>query len=192
MRHGQERREIEGATRTIDPSRIGLEGLAQRVLVADRAGEIGVAVREIGVLGEQARRHRRSGTVGPARNVAGIDEAQPAKGNSIVTMRDARFDEASQVGPGQEAILARHTRLRVVQAQAEVRDRRVVLARGSGQGIADARDRLGIAISVASEQILCLLLQVIEIRPLGEPLHGKPPCMKAPTTRKSGCTKVSC
>jgi hypothetical protein len=106
----------------------------------------------------------------------------------IVRLHAAREHEALQLGPRDEAVLARHARLGVVQAQGERGDGVVRLARGGRQGLAESLEGGGVVGPVACKQLLGLLLQVADVGPGGNALHVY---LRAwtPMARKSGCTK---
>jgi hypothetical protein len=191
--HGNKRRQIERPAGPVEPCRFPLRHPTQRSLVADRAGKIRVAGGEIGIVLEHAGGGDRARPVRSAADVAGIDEAQPIEDRfgAVGGMRAPRDDEALQVRPRWETVLARETRLRIVQTQGQSHDRAIVLAGGSRQSCAKARDGAGVGVLVSRKQVFRLPLQMVEIGPLGEPLHGTS-VHQAPTTRKLGCTKVCC
>jgi hypothetical protein len=69
--------------------------------------------------------------------------------------------------------------LRIVQTQTERRDLVVALAGRRRQRATKPCDRFGIAVSVETNQVFGLFLQVVEIRPIGQLLHCGPPCIVA-------------
>jgi hypothetical protein len=109
-----------------------------------------------------------------AGDVACIHQPQPVqhRAGRVVRLRTARGHEALQVGPRGKAVLARHARLRVVQAQAEGCERGVGLAGGGRQGVAEAGEGRGVVGAVERQQVLGLLLQMADVGPGGNALHG--------------------
>ena len=77
-----------------------------------------------------------------------------------------------------------------MQTKPERHDLRVASARGRWQRFTKSRDRFGIAVSVEADQVFGLLLQTGKIRPIGQFVHWRPPCIASPSTRKIGCTKA--
>ena len=188
-----------GGNRSGPPGRLTHAGSAfvaspQRVFIADRTCEIGVAGCEIGAFGEHPSGNAGIGAIdAPSVDVAGIDEPEPMQhaGGMIVPRRRSDFDIASKVRPGGKTVAARDTGLRVVQTKSERRDLLVAPARGRRQCFTKPRDRFGIAVSVETDQVFGLLLQI------GRDLPARAICsigdLRASnrrTTRKTGCTKA--
>ena len=93
-----------------------------------------------------------------ARNVPGIDQAQPLLHGAfrVVRQRAARQHEALEVGPGREPVLARQAVLRIVQP---------------GRGHAQALRGLGVALAAAPQQVLGLFLEMAQVGPCGKAFH---------------------
>ena len=189
---GNERRQFERPARTVDPRRIGLGRGAQRGLVADRARNVWITRYKVRSVGEHSYRNARMGAIVRSGDVARIDEPEPAQhARGAILMRGRlRHDVAPQIRPRGKAVVARHARLRVVQAEIE-RDDVIVAAVGGGRKrVTKPRERVRVAVAVEVEQILGLLLEMIEIHPIGQSVHGRPPCIYSPKARNTGCTKA--
>ena len=101
--------------------RIGLRRLPQRAFVADRAGEVGIAGDQFGIIGQDPQRDARICAIGRAADIAGIDQLAPMQdaNGALLLRRRLHFHVTLQVGPGYEPVFARDARLRVVQAQCQ-------------------------------------------------------------------------
>ena len=77
-----------------------------------------------------------------------------------------------------------------MQTKSERRDLLVAPAPGRRQCFTKPRDRFGITVPVDTDQVFGLLLEIGEIRPIGQFIHWRPPCIESPSTRKTGCTKA--
>ncbi|RZJ47818.1 MAG: hypothetical protein EON49_28580 [Acidovorax sp.] len=106
-------------------------------------------------------------------NVAGVDQPQPLQGGAlrVIHQRTPCQHKALEVGPRRKAMLARQARLRVVQPEGQRRDGGIAQACGGRQRVAKARQRLGLAVAVASQQVLGLFLEMAQVGPRGNAFH---------------------
>jgi hypothetical protein len=90
----------------------------------------------------------------------------------VIGLRPASEHEALQVSPRREAVLAGNARLRVVQSQAQGSDGGVALASRSWQGFPEPAGGCKIIAPVKCKQLLGLLLQMGDVGPGVDELHG--------------------
>ena len=176
----------------IDPCRASPGGLPQCVFVADRAGEIRAASYDIRAFGKYSGRDAGVCTIGCPDDIAGIDQRKPVQDTCIDLVASGRehLDVSLQIAPGYETMVARHAGLRVMQPKPKRYDLVVAPAGGNRQRRAERRDRLGVTVSVKTDQVFGLFLQMLEIQSIGRSVHWKPPCLKSPKARNTGCTKA--
>ena len=174
MGHGHQRRQLQRPTGPMDPARVALRGVPEYLHIAHGAGQVGVAAAQLGVVLQHPRRHGRPAAAVAAHDIAGIDQPQPLMQRLAghIGPRAADLHEKLQIGPGWESVFAGDARLRVVQAKVCRRQSRKALPTRGGQGCAQPLECGRLAETDLREQFLGLFLEVADIRPGGNALHG--------------------
>jgi hypothetical protein len=169
MRDGKERRhaQIPLAARTppwtVDPvhtGRIRGDRSTNGLFITDRAGQMKVALNEVGDLPQLPRGKIR---VFPLVIMA-IGFVKPKRDDVFSLRRKfalAPVDVVPQILPGGETLLPGNARLRVVQFQPEGRDRIIVLVCGSRQRFAKPFEGFRVLGLIQAQQILRLFFQMI-------------------------------
>ena len=171
-----QRRHAAAGMRRVHPGGVGGDRRPHGDDVADGAGERGFAVQQARMVAQQAFGQPRPGHL-----VAVAEGPLPPLllPRRRVGGSRLQFDVVLQLRPGIEAVFARHAGLRIVQAQLHRRDGRVIAVGRGGQGEAKAFERCGIAAAHAVEQGLGLLLQMVQVRTLGQSFHDNLHAMDA-------------